>query len=142
MLKYLLPVDGSDTSLHAVRHVIKLAKEHVPLSVHLLNVYYEPVQYGDIGVNVTPEQMRDVARRQTDAALSTAEQLLRDAGVAYEREVHAGDVPVTIARRAGELGCDGIVMGTRGAGALTSLVMGSVAMKVVHLSGIPVTLVK
>ena len=47
-----------------------------------------------------------------------------------------------LAKRAEELGCDEIIMGTRGMGAIGNLVMGSVATKVVHLAGIPVTLVK
>lgn len=47
-----------------------------------------------------------------------------------------------IVKRAEELGCDGIVMGTQGRGAIGSLLMGSVAIKVVHLTRLPVTLVK
>ncbi|MCJ9712965.1 universal stress protein, partial [Bordetella hinzii] len=38
--------------------------------------------------------------------------------------------------------CDRIVMGTRGLGAVGGLVLGSVAQKVIHLSPVPVTLVK
>jgi nucleotide-binding universal stress UspA family protein len=38
--------------------------------------------------------------------------------------------------------CDGIVMGTRGMSAVGNLVMGSVATKVIHLTKLPVTLVK
>ena len=47
-----------------------------------------------------------------------------------------------IVKRPEELNCDGIVMGTRGMGAIGNLVMGSVATKVVHLTKLPVTLVK
>jgi len=47
-----------------------------------------------------------------------------------------------IVKRAEELGCDGIIMGTQGRGTLGSLFMGSVAVKVVHLTKLPVTLVK
>jgi nucleotide-binding universal stress UspA family protein len=35
-----------------------------------------------------------------------------------------------------------IVMGTRGQGAVGNLLLGSVATKVIHLSKVPVTLVK
>ncbi len=142
MMKLLVPVDGSDSSLHAVEHVIRLAKENGPVSAHLLNVYDEPVRYGDVGVKMTKDQLKEAVREEGDPALATAERLLRDAGISYEREVHPGNVPLTIARRAEDLGCDGIVMGTRGNGALANLVMGSVAMKVVHVAKTPVTLVK
>jgi len=142
MMKLLVPVDGSDPSLHAVEHVIRLATHQGPVTVHLLNVYPEPVRYGDVGVKVTPEQMAEIERRQTDPALSTAERRLREAGVPYERETRVGDVAPTIVRTAEDLGCDGIVMGTRGSGALANLVVGSVAMKVVHVASVPVTLVR
>jgi nucleotide-binding universal stress UspA family protein len=141
-MKLLVPVDGTDCSLHAVRHVIKLAKENGPVAVHLLNVYYEPVRLGDVGIQVTRQQMEEVEQRQTDPALATAERKLREAGVAYDREVHAGDVAISIVRRAEELGSDAIVMGTHGHGPISNLVLGSTAMKVVQLAKVPVTLVK
>lgn len=142
MIKLLLPVDGSDCSLRAVQYAITLAKRCPSTSIRLFNVYYQPVRLGDVGIAVTDAQMKEVERRQVDPALATAERMLREAGMPYEREARAGDPPMAIAMRAEELGCDGIVMGTHGAGALANLTFGSVAMKVVHLSKIPVTLVK
>jgi nucleotide-binding universal stress UspA family protein len=53
-----------------------------------------------------------------------------------------GNAAEKIVKRAEELGCDGIVIGTQGRGAIGSLLMGSVAIKVVHLTTLPVTLVK
>ena len=47
-----------------------------------------------------------------------------------------------ICRYAKEKGCDQIFMGTRGLGSVSSLVLGSVATKVIHLSPVPVLLVK
>ena len=57
------------------------------------------------------------------------------------REIIVGNPAAVIAKRAEELGCDGIVMGTQGRSAMGSVVMGSVALKVVHLTNLPVTLV-
>lgn len=47
-----------------------------------------------------------------------------------------------VARAARRLGCEAIVMGTRGMGAAANLILGSTATKVVHLTKLPVTLVK
>jgi nucleotide-binding universal stress UspA family protein len=53
-----------------------------------------------------------------------------------------GYVAQSIARHADEAGCDAIVMGTRGMSAIGNLLMGSIATKVIHLTKLPVTLVK
>jgi nucleotide-binding universal stress UspA family protein len=51
-------------------------------------------------------------------------------------------VDETLAALADELGCDHIIMGTRGLGAISSIVLGSVTRKVLHLANVPVTCVK
>jgi nucleotide-binding universal stress UspA family protein len=141
-MKVLLPVDGSEHSLNAVKYVVRLAKENGPVAIRLLNVYQEPVHLGDVGLALTREQLDEVQRKHCDPALAASERLLREAGVPFERETSVGQVPVAIVLRAQDAGCDAIVMGTRGAGALPNLLMGSVAWKVVQLSKVPVTLVK
>lgn len=57
-------------------------------------------------------------------------------------QVRIGSAAAAVIAPAAEHDCDVIVMGTRGMGAVGSLVMGSVAQKVVHLAPVPVTLVK
>lgn len=38
--------------------------------------------------------------------------------------------------------CDAIIMGSRGLGPVASMIIGSVATKVIHLVKVPVTLIK
>ena len=64
------------------------------------------------------------------------------ASVACAPLVRIGSAATEIIAYAVEHDCDAIVMGTRGMSAIGSLVMGSVAQKVVHLAPVPVTLVK
>jgi nucleotide-binding universal stress UspA family protein len=47
-----------------------------------------------------------------------------------------------IAREAVRTGCDLIVIGSRGMTAAANLVLGSTATKVLHVSSLPVTVVK
>jgi hypothetical protein len=63
------------------------------------------------------------------------------AGVPYVHHISVGDPAEVIAEFAKQKGCDQIVMGTRGLGA-TGLLLGSVTTKLIHLSDVPVLLVK
>ena len=53
-----------------------------------------------------------------------------------------GEPATQIAEVARELGCDLVVMGTRGLGTHTAGLLGSVAQGVVEHAGVPVLLVK
>jgi nucleotide-binding universal stress UspA family protein len=53
-----------------------------------------------------------------------------------------GSVAEVVTQLADSLRCEQITMGTHGRGALADLLMGSTALKVIHLSKVPVLLVK
>jgi len=142
MQKLLVPVDGSDNALRALRCAISLAQKHGPGKIHVVTAHDDPDIYGEIAVYVTREKMADLQRQISEAHLVSAEQVLKEAGVPYGMEILIGNTAEVIARRADELECDGIVMGTRGMTAIGGFVMGSIATKVVHAANVPVTLVK
>ena len=75
-------------------------------------------------------------------SLRSAREQIDKAGQAYVQHVSTGPVGETIAAYAKEQHCDHIVMGSRGLGAVSGMVLGSVATKVIHLTDVPVTLVK
>jgi nucleotide-binding universal stress UspA family protein len=81
-------------------------------------------------------------RSEGEKLLAQPEITALAAGLACVTHVRIGAPAEVIAAYAAEKGCDAIVMGTRGMGAVAGLVMGSVAQKVVHLASVPVTLVK
>jgi nucleotide-binding universal stress UspA family protein len=64
------------------------------------------------------------------------------AGVKFTSKTLVGEVANVLADYAQKNDCGGIVMGTRGMGAIGNLLLGSVATKVIHLTKLPVTLVK
>ena len=142
MHKLLVAVDGSENALRALRYAIGIAQKSSPASIHLVTAHDEPLVYGEIAVYVTPEKMVELQRRHGEAILATAAELLKRSGVPYTTEILVGHIGEVIAKRAGELECDAIVMGSRGMTAVGNLVMGSVATKVVHFAHVPVTLVK
>jgi nucleotide-binding universal stress UspA family protein len=140
-MKFLVPVDGSETAQRAVAHLIRLAECRESPEIHLLNVR-APVDAWEVRRFLNEEEIARLQQSEGEADLRGARALLDAAGLAYQVEILAGPVAQTIASYAEEQGCDYIVMGNRGRGALADLFLGSVATKVIHLSKVPVTLVK
>lgn len=142
MLKALVPVDGSNNSLCAVRHVIKLVQDREPLDIHLLNV--QPPIRGDVTTFVAKEDVEGFHLDEGRKALQRASELLKEAGVHYTKHIYVGHAAQVIAEVAQELGCDKVIMGTHGRGTITQLLMGSVSHEAIHQldPSIPVTLVK
>ena len=75
-------------------------------------------------------------------ALKSAQEILKAAGMAHHAHLRRGDTATAIVALADKLGCDTIVMGSRGLGAISGLALGSVTRKVLHLSHLPVICVK
>lgn len=139
--KILLPVDGSEGSLNAARHVAHIAAMMPGVEVHLLNV--QPT--GDdwmVRRMIKAEELAAMEKDWGESAIAPARSILEAAGISCQSHMAQGEVAATIASFAQELGCDQIMMGTQGRSALGDLLLGSVAVKVLHLSRVPVTLVK
>ena len=141
MLKALLPVDGSENSLRAVKHLINLVQGREPMDVHILNVQ-EPIDAWEVKRCFKAEEIEAMQVSAGGDALQAARMLLEEAAVPFTAQVLIGDVAESVARYAREIGADKIIMGTRGMTLLANLVLGSIATKVIHLTEIPVTLVR
>ena len=140
MLRILVAVDGSASSMHAVRHLAKLLQGQPESEVHILNVQV-PLP-GAASRFLSRKDVKAFHSDEGDRALKEARRLLDEAGVQYEPHVAVGQIAPTIVDYAEERRCDQILMGTRGLGPVENLLLGSVAMKVLHLTKLPVTLVK
>ncbi len=143
MNRYLIPVDGSATSDKAVAYLIEkraLRRNADAMEIHLLNVQH-PVS-GDVSTFVDPTEISQYHHDKGLEALRSACALFDQAGLPYTRHVGLGEPAEVIARYAGEMGCDHIVIGTHGRSALANAFLGSVAIEVVRLSRVPVTLIK
>jgi nucleotide-binding universal stress UspA family protein len=80
--------------------------------------------------------------KQQGQAQAAARGLLDEAGCDDELLNMFGRTAETIVQVAGDHGCSGIVLGTRGRGDLENVFLASTSFKVVHLSELPVTRVK
>lgn len=141
MLTLLVPVDGSKNSLRAVKYAAAQSK-HCPVTLHIVNVEPALDDYGMVRAYITRRQHDVAVMARAARILARATSQVRSARVRCKTRAVIGDAPAVIADLARRLKCDVIVMGTRGMTLLGNLVLGSVASKVVHLSTVPVTLVK
>ncbi len=138
---WLLPVDGSATSLRAVAHVVQQAPCNTAApTISLVNV--QAALPSDITRFVSKNNVEDYHREAGEAALAEAGARLEAAGIAYSKHILVGEAAQTIADYAGEHGCTLIVMGSRGLGSVAGLLLGSVTTRVVHLTELPVVVIK
>ncbi|MDH2052060.1 universal stress protein [Achromobacter marplatensis] len=140
MKNVLIPVDGSANSLRAVRYMIDHIRENGPCTLHLLNVQL-PIVSGTVLAFVSQDMIQEYYDDEAKTALGDAKTALDKAGVIYQEALRVGHISESIKAYATEHQCDHIVMGSRGLGAAGSLLLGSVALKVLHTIHIPVVLI-
>jgi nucleotide-binding universal stress UspA family protein len=141
MLKVLIAVDGSEHSVHTVRRLTELAPKVMGLSAHLVNVQPETLNY-EFHHGVVEDDAVRSEKALGERLLAQERKLLDAAGIPHEWAVELGEPAETILRVATEASCDMIVMGSHGLGAVTSMLLGSIAMKVVSQAKVPVLLVR
>lgn len=142
MRTMLVAIDGSDVALRALEYAARQASVTPDLRLHVVAVQPPQRVYGEVEIYVGEQRMHELGASVMRAILDDARARLAGRIANFEIELLEGDPGETIARRAGELGCESIVMGTHGRGRLGTALMGSVAQRVVHDAPVPVTLVK
>jgi nucleotide-binding universal stress UspA family protein len=128
---WLVAVDGSDNALRAVAHAADQAARMKACSLHLVQV--QPW--------LAKEAAETELAHRSLGATARARGLLDARGLPWRLHVAMGDPAEHIIERAVQLHATGIVIGSRGLNTVASLLVGSVAYKVVHLSRVPVTVV-
>jgi nucleotide-binding universal stress UspA family protein len=142
-MKILLPVDGSPSSTRAVRHVIKhwSGKKPAPRA-SLVLLHVDPPLIDRVARYLTPEDLARFHGDRAKAATRAARSALRRAGLPFDEVRALGDPAAPIIARSAKLRCDLIAMGSHGRGAFLSVVLGSVVMKVLSESRLPVLVVR
>jgi nucleotide-binding universal stress UspA family protein len=141
MIKILLPLDGSEAALDAVRHAISLVREGLQASFVLANVQ-APTYFYEVVLAHDAELLERASREAGAHALAGGEALLEATGVTWEREVASGDPGHVLIDIVERYGCDAVVMGARGVGSVRSALFGSVSQSVLQHSPVPVTIVR
>ena len=141
-MKILLPVDGSDLSLHETRFALQLLREGLKASFVLANVQ-EPASFYEIVTADDPALIEDAALEAAEELMEPSARLLREAGVPFETAVITGDAANGMLDLIELHGCDMVLMGSRALGPLRRLVEGaSVSRRLIDDAPVPVLLVK
>lgn len=140
MREVLVPIDGSESSLRAVSYLVEAVASGARPRIHLVNVH--AALPAEIGQFIAKSAIDDFQRERSDTALAGARAQLAAAGIAFEQHAEIGSPAEQIVELAERLGCDHIVMGTHGRGALAGLLVGSTALKVLQQTRLPVVLLK
>ena len=140
-MKILLPVDGSDESLDAVRHALQLVRRGLKASLVLANVQ-EPASLYELLRAHDAEVIESVSRGAGLHSLEAASALCGAAGVSFDPELATGEPAHTLQDIAERLGCDMVVMGARGKGGTRGTRLGSTAHAMLHDAVLPVTIVR
>jgi nucleotide-binding universal stress UspA family protein len=141
-------LDGSEHARHALDWLIGTLPAHPGVRLKLLGVT-EPQHYPTAGPGILGTTLRaavaavDAERRAAlEAELSEAAKTLRAQAPAIETAVVTGKPADAIVRDIERCGTDLVVLGARGASAVTRLVLGSVSEAVLHHAPCPVLIVR
>lgn len=142
-MKILVAVDGSKDSMDAVDCLIDHADWYREKpQVELVTVHLPVPNVRGMGAAVSRSQIQRYYEEEGQARLASAKKRLGAAGVPFEPRVLVGPIAESIVEHARAKRCDIIYIGTRGMTALGKALIGSTAAKVLHISTIPVLLVK
>lgn len=130
--RWLVAVDGSVGSTRAAAMAAQLSAPGTRAEVDLVHVHPWLVK----------EAAESELPRRGWHASAAARALMDEAGIAWRLHVRMGQAADEIVALAQQLGSLGIAIGSHGLTATQSLLLGSVAYKVVHLAKVPVLIVR
>lgn len=139
--KVVVATDFSENAQPAIDAAVTVAKTF-EAEVHLVHAFQTPVPIVSPYEVVVPDGFLEQARESAAKSLKAAEEKISSAGVTVTS--HLAEVPAApaIARIAGELEADLVVVGTHGHTGFKHLVLGSVAERTIRLAPCSVLTVK
>ena len=142
MIKILLPVDGSQAALDAVRHAIELTRSGLQATFVLANVQAPNTLY-EMVVAHDADVLERISFEAGEHVLQPAKALLDEAGLSYESQIGSGEPGHLLLDLIDTQACEAVVMGARGmGGGVGAGLLGSVSEWLAHHASVPVTTVR
>jgi nucleotide-binding universal stress UspA family protein len=142
--KILVPLDGSELAECTLSHAKMMIKEGFAREAILLNIVRVDLPWAELyGANFNRDAVREAYFTSARKYLADLESRLGAEGIKVKTEVLEADrTGAAITDYAREKGMDAIIIATHGYTGLKRLMLGSVAMSVLHESSIPVILIR
>jgi len=152
--KILVPLDGSEHSLRALKTAIQIAKKFGGKAtlIHVYSVTARPVTMPEPTTLIPPavpvmtptevSRVAEVARKAGSSILADGEEKVKAEGVQVEEILIEGNTVREILRAAREGEFDLIVIGARGISKIREIFLGSVSDGVIRNAPCPVLVVK
>ncbi|WP_454257843.1 universal stress protein [Pseudoxanthomonas mexicana] len=140
-MKILLAVDGSAIGLATVRHLVELSKSLAETPAVTL-LYVDPPLLRSVALELGSDGVERYHAENGAYAMKKARTALKRAQIPFAEKVVVGEPAESIVKQAKSGKADLIVMGTHGRGALKQLLVGSVALKVIATSPVPVVVAR
>jgi nucleotide-binding universal stress UspA family protein len=138
--KVLVPLDGSDLAECALSHAKGMVKEGYAGEIIVLNVIDIPASIFAEGIDAGDIQKAQLAASRK--YLKEMQDRLRAEGLEIKAEILKGQAAQAIADYAQQNGVELIVIATHGYSGMKRLMFGSVALRVLHDSRVPVLLIR
>ncbi len=137
-MKILVATDGSEQAMKAIMEALKLAEKE-SAKVIIMSVAY----FSKEDLDEMPPRIQDKLESEARTALEKAKALFNQKNIEVEVVLETGRVPANnIIRKAEEIKCDLILLGSTGRTGFSRAVMGSTAAKVVSLAPCTVTVIR
>src|ERR1700675_1483705 len=137
---FLSPFDGSPDAEQALAQAIDLARsQRARLTLFTAVVLPPPVAYAGVSGDVTAKLIHEAEAESQSTLRAAVEQVPDD--VSVSSVLTSEPVRPALVEEITKAGNDLVVMGSRGRGAVSSVLLGSVSHYVLHHSPVPVLIV-
>ena len=141
-MKILLPVDGTELSLHETRFALQLLREGLKASFVLANVQ-EPASFYEVITARDPSRLEQMVIGTARELVTPAVKLLQDAGLSHEVAiVEEGDPVQGMLELIESEGCDMVIVGVHPHSLLESGSTRSSGLRLAKVSPVPVLSVR
>jgi nucleotide-binding universal stress UspA family protein len=129
-MEILVPIDGSECSMRALRFACEMADRYDG-SLHAVHVT-------DMETDATEEIVRRATEVCDEEGVDDEPEVLSDSSMQFQPSRHVGKDVIKLVQ---ERGYDHVVMGHHGSGAVGRAILGSAAETVVRANEVPVTVI-